>query len=216
MAQRLSGSFHRAFFVVASLLGCALVGVVILQPAFGLSAKKNEKAKLEQCEADICSLILKKSPASGWLMCGINKTWGKRDIKKGAKKKKIGWSFGDAQCTVQLKLERATVIGALSKPKFEIRLRRHYVNCVVENQSGTDTVHVALAPKLKFVNGRVKKIWVNVKVVDGPPLLSSLIWTTAKLEDGLGIFHGDLVHGINDFIHKKCEKRHGAKAKKKN
>jgi len=68
-----------------------------------------------------------------------------------------------------------------------------------------------LAPKLKFKNGRVKKVWINVKEVHGPPLLSSLIWTTAKLEDGLGIFHREMVHEINDFVHNKCAKRHGKK-----
>jgi len=180
-------------------------------PSHALNAKKNEKSALADCEAKICALVLEKKPRDGWLRCSIGKTWEKHDIKKGAKSKDIGWKFGDAQCSVKVQMIRSVVIDALTQPKYKIRFHRHYVDCLVESGGGLEKVRVGLAPKLKFKNGRVKKVWINVKEVHGPPVLSSLIWTTAKLEDGLGIFHREMVDEINDFVHNKCAKRHGKK-----
>ncbi len=211
MSQRSKTHLRLQQLALAPALITILIIALSPQSARALDAKKDEKNRLLSCEANICGLILDKSPKDGWMTCTIGKTWGKRDIKKGAKQKDIGWKFGDAQCSVHLRLDRAAVLGALSKPKYEIRFRRHYVNCLVESGSGVEEVKVALAPKMKFKKGRVKKVWINVKTVDASPLLSSLIWTTAKLEDGLGIFHSEMVDEINDFVHKKCKKRYGDK-----
>lgn len=195
------------------LYAFAAISAVVLSPiAQALEPIPDEKKQLEQCEASVCSLLLSKKPTTGWTTCQIGKTWIKKDIKKGARQKSISWTSGDARCSLEVKLERAAVVKALSSPKYEMRMTRHYVNCVVENDSGVDKVHVALAPRLQFKNGRVKKVWVNVKEVDAPPLLSSLIWTTVNFEDGFGIFHKEILKAVNKFIYKDCQKRHGTKS----
>jgi len=112
-------------FVIAKTL--ALITILIAgissQPSHALDAKKNEKSVLEDCEAKICELVLKKKPRKGWLTCAIGKTWEKHDIKKGAKSKDIGWKFGDAQCSVNVRMIRSAVIDALTHPKYKIRFQ---------------------------------------------------------------------------------------------
>ena len=185
----------------------SLAGMLICGPALALKPKKNEAERLKACEIDICSLVVEKKPRNGWLTCNVNKTWVKKDIKKGAGKKKMSWSSGDAQCSLKVRLERGEVIGALTKSEYEVRFRRHYVNCLVEDGKKVDKVKVSLAPKMKFKDGKVKKIWLNIKEVDAPPGITTLVWTAANLEDGLGIFHGEMLKEVNKFLHKKCSKR---------
>ncbi len=196
--------------VVAIVVAAVLFGVTG-NMARALEPDKTEKAKLLECEADICGLVLNKTPETGRLTCRIGKTWAKRDIKKGAKSTKVKWLNGDAKCEVKFQVNRADVVNALIAKKFELKFLRHHVNCVVENGSGVDKVRVSLAPRMKFSNGQVRKVWINIKEVDAPPGISSLVWTVAKLQDNLGVFHDQAVEEINDFLHKKCRKRHGNK-----
>ena len=198
-----------AGFVAVIVCAGALVG-----PAHALKPLENEEKRLHTCEMDLCNLLVNKAPEKGVMRCNVGKTWIKKDIKKGADKKKLSWTSGDAQCSVKLRLDRRAVVSALTSSEFEIRVKRHYVNCIVEGKSGADKVYVSLAPKLKFKDGKVNKIWLNIKEVKGPPGIKSLIWAAATLEDGLGIFHGEMVEETNEFIYKKCGKRLKAEAKK--
>lgn len=195
----------------AALLG-ALALAPALSPAHALSAKDREKAQLLACEEKLCRQILDKKPPKGRLRCNLDKTWGKKDIKKGAKSKSISWGFGDAQCSVKLNISRRHIVKALTSPKYEFSVRRHNVKCMVETSQGTKPLTASLAPKLKFKDGRVKKIWIKLKNIDGPEPLSSFVWTTAKLEDALGIFHSEMVRQVNKFVHRKCNQRYGPKA----
>ncbi len=194
----------------------ALLGALALapaaSPAHALSANEREKAQLLACEEKLCRQILDKKPPKGRLRCNLEKTWGKKDIKKGAKSKSISWGFGDAQCSVKLNISRRHIVKALTAPKYEFTVRRHNVKCMVETSQGTKPLTASLAPKLKFKNGRVRKIWIKLKNIDGPEPLSTFVWTTAKLEDTLGIFHSEMVRQVNKFVHRKCNQRYGPKA----
>lgn len=188
------------------------IGVFVLAAlstkAVALEPRADEKERLEACEKKICSLAVEKKPTTGNFSCQIGKFWGKKNIKKGAKSKKIGWGFGDARCDVEVRMDHQSLVSALSAPKYELKVWPQIVRCEVETSSGVKPLTVKFAPRLKFKNGRVKKVWLKLKDVNGPDMLSGLIWSTAKLEDSLGIFHSDMVKQINKFLHEKCPKRH--------
>jgi hypothetical protein len=81
------------------------------------------------------------------------------------------------------------------------------VNCLVEHE-GKDptTVKATLAPKATFKGGKVEKVWINLKEVEGPAVIKGLAFTVARLEDSVGVFHKYLVEAVNELIHDKCPK----------
>lgn len=188
-----------------------------------LEEKDSEKAARKACEEKLCRLILDKPSSDEALTCEISKTWGKAKIQEGATSKKIVWSFGDARCSVSLRIPHRAVVHALTKPKYTFTAAPHTVHCDVEMGNGIEPVRAVFEPKLKFEGGRVKKAWVGLKEVEGPALVKGLVWTTAQLEDTLGIFHREMVKEINKFVHKTCAndyapdgkaKKNGGKDKK--
>ncbi len=211
LLRPLENSIPRSRWLLMSLL----IAFGPLSAAHAIEADKKETKLLDECEKRLCQIILTKTPKRGMLKCELGKTWGEKKIKKGAKQKQIGWSFGDAQCRVNLRLNRRHIIGALTQRKFTLAVPLHTVNCDVETSEGVKPLRATLAPKLKFKDGKVYKVWVKLKDVKGPSGLSNLIWTTAKLEDSIGIFHGEIVDEINEFVHKKCDIRYGKKRNKR-
>ena len=75
------------------------------------------------------------------------------------------WGFGDARCTVDLKLARATIVSAIKDPKATLAFPDHTVKCVIEGEKEPTNVTATLAPKAEFVDGKVSKVWVNLKQV---------------------------------------------------
>ncbi|KUO55309.1 MAG: hypothetical protein APF80_09005 [Alphaproteobacteria bacterium BRH_c36] len=189
-----------------------VVALIAISPAAALEPGESEAERLASCEEKLCRQILDKSPLKGMLRCDLGKTWGGDDLNKGAKTKSMSWGFGDAQCSVDLKVDRRDIVAALSAPKYEFSIRPHQVACTVETAEGTKPLKARLAPKLKFEGGKAKKVWIKLEEIDGPEPLSSFVWTTAKLEDSIGIFHSEMIKQINKFVHDKCERRYGRQA----
>lgn len=173
---------------------------------------------LKACEKKACTMFLEKSKAGDDLACKISKTWARTSIK-GGEQKGVSWGFGDARCTVDVKLARADVIAALTKPAHTIVSPPVTVSCVIERSDQVHPVTAKATPKLVFKNGKADKVWINLKELDGPDDIKGTIWIAANLEDSLGIFHKSLIKQINKFIYKKCPKNYGpqtvAKAKAK-
>ncbi len=195
-------------YLVACLVFSALVS-----PASAIEAIRGEKAKLKACEKQLCQAILSKSPKGKPIACKLIKTWDRNKIKKGAGTKSLKWGFGDAQCTIDLKLDRSLIASAMTAPKYKLFLPQHTVNCRVETEDGVKPVRVVLAPKIKFKNGRAYKAWLKVKDVQGPGMLEGLIWTTVRLEDSIGIFHGQIIKAVNKFTQQQCVERYATPKK---
>lgn len=174
--------------------------------AVGLEEAKGEKEALKACERRLCELVTNRTPTKGDFTCRLSKTWAKSTLKQGASTSPMSWGFGDARCTVDVKLARATIVSAVSDQKATIEFPEHEVNCIIERDGGPSNVSAILAPKAKLEDGRVKKVWVNLKKVEGPGVIKGLAITAAKLEDKLGIFHRPLVKSINKLLHDKCPK----------
>jgi len=198
-----------------------LTGAVVL-PIIGLVAMTNqvraleeapgEMAKIKGCEKDLCTMVLGRQPKGSDLKCNLSKTWASSSLN-GGKSKGISWIFGDARCSTTLSLTRADIVGALTKPKYTIKVPQQMVNCVVERSGETKPVKIKATPKLTFKGGRADKVWLNVKEIDGPEDVKGTVWTAASLEDTLGIFHRPMIKEINKLLYTQCPKRYGPNAK---
>ena len=195
------------FWSMASCLtaGGAVLGLT-LAGAQALEEAKGEKEALKACEKSLCDLVTKKAPADGDFTCGLSKTWPKTELKEGSAAGKLSWGFGDARCTVDLKLARATIVSAMKDPKATLQFPDHTVKCIIEGEKEPTNVTATLAPKAEFEGGQVKKVWVNLKDVEGPSVVKGLAFAAAKLEDNVGVFHSALVGSINKLIQEKCPK----------
>ncbi len=201
-----SGSASRA---VVSLLA---VGVwFAASPAFALDEKSDEKEKLKACEQRVCEIILKKETAGDDLKCAIGKTWSKAKIKDGVEKKKISWGFGDARCGIDIAIVRGAMLDVLSKPEGTLEIPKHTVKCEVERESEVTPINISLAPKITFKGGKAQKAWLNISDIEAPAVVKGAIWTAAKVEDTVGLFHGEMIEEINEFVHQKCAQRYPQK-----
>jgi hypothetical protein len=191
-----------------ALLMLAALGTVALPAgAMALEEKKDEKDKLKACERRICDAIVKKAPATGDVNCALTKTWARKSIKENSEEsKKVDWTFGDARCTVDLKVPRALIVSALSDPGVKLQLPLHRVDCEIERDKEVDRVHFTLGPKVRFENGVAKQVWINLKKVEGPGPIKAMATSLAKLEDTVGLFQSPLTKAINKFIADKCPK----------
>lgn len=186
-------------------------------PGFALDEPPDELPALKACEKRLCTMVLDKTPKGEDLACDVQKTWAKSTLE-GGESKGVSWGFGDARCKVDLKLERKDIVAALTKPKHTVRVPAHQVNCILEREGEVKPLTVKLAPKLTFKDGKADKVWINLESIEGPDDVKSTIWTAAKLEDTLGLFHRPMIKSINKFLHRQCDRRYGpgaeARAKK--
>ena len=192
----------------SALLVVAAVAAAALPPgAMALEEKKDEKDKLKACERRMCDAIVKKAPATGNVSCALTKTWARKSIKESSEEsKKVDWTFGDARCTVDLKVPRAFIVSAQTDPGVKLELPLHRVDCEIERDKEIDRVHFTLGPKVRFENGVAKQVWINLKKVEGPGAIKAMATSLAKLEDTVGLFQGPLTKAINKFIAEKCPK----------
>jgi hypothetical protein len=175
-----------------------------LTSAYALDEVKGEKEALKACEKNLCELVSKKAPDSGDFTCALSKTWQKAELKEGSAAGKLTWGFGDARCEVDLKLARASIVAAVKDPKATLEFPDHTVKCTIEGEKEPTNVTATLAPKAEFVGGKVTKVWINLKEVNGPSVVKGLAFAAAKLEDNVGVFHGALEKSLNHMIQEKC------------
>ena len=128
------------------------------------------------------------------------------EIKEGSATGKVSWGFGDARCSVDLKLPRTAAIGSLKAGDATLQFPEHVVTCEIEREKEVTLIKLKLAPKVVFKDGKAVTAWVNLKEVDGPTTMKGLAFTVAKLEDGVGVFHKSLIAVINHQLHDKCPK----------
>ena len=191
---------------MARFLAAFTVVVACLGRAEAIDEIKDEKAKLKACQRQLCSLVTKKAPPNGDFACTLTKTWRRKDLEKGSEHARMTWGFGDAQCVVDLKVPRAAILDAVKAPKSTLRFPQHEVNCLIEQGGGQTRVQAMMEPKAEFEAGRAKKVWVNLKKVNGPTMIKGLAYSAAKLGDNLGLFRKPLTSAINDLIHQECPK----------
>jgi hypothetical protein len=195
-----------AGFAAAMIVGAVAAVSLDTRPAQALEQPAGEKDALKDCEQRLCDIVINKQTSGDDLSCPISKTWLKDKIKDGVAKKRMTWAFGDARCTVDLSAKRDTILGAVTKPEHDLELAPHTVKCEIERDNEVTAINISLAPKIAFKNGKAEKAWLNLKSIEGPAVVRGAIWTAAQLEDTFGVFHGDMIKEINEFVEEKCPK----------
>ncbi|HRD77101.1 MAG TPA: hypothetical protein PK264_14415 [Hyphomicrobiaceae bacterium] len=185
------------FLMIGSLAVAAMSALLLPQPGVALEEKKGEKEALKACETRTCDIVAKKGGSD--LVCSIGRTWKKDKIKAGFGAR-VAWRWGDAQCSGDINVPAALIADALTRPEHKITVPLHTVTCLLENETGTVPLKITLAPTIQTRGGRARKVWINVKSIEGPGVIKSTIWTVVRLEDSIGIFHGDIVKAVNKFI----------------
>ena len=189
------------------LLTAVLLTLSLPAAAQAIKPAADEQDQLKACEKSICSAALTK-PSDGDLVCKVQKTWTKSYIENGVRQKKISWTFGDAQCGIDVKLSNADLTAAMTQPKHVVQFEKHTVTCNVERENEVTKIDVDLAPKIEFEGGKAKTAWLNVSDIKAPTIIGTAIWSVAKLEDNFGLFHGEMISEINEFLGEKCPRRY--------
>ena len=196
-----------------SWIGAARV-VAAVALSFALSVEvsaldeaKEEKAQLEACEKDLCTLLVKKDAAGSNLQCNLQKTWASKKIKQGVEEKKLSWSLGDLRCGVKFDASRQDMVDALTKPEYELKIPSHAIKCEVEREKEVLNVSVNIAPRIQFKDGKAVKAWIGVGEIQAPTVVKGAIWSAAQLEDTFGVVHSDLIKEINRFVYERCPKQ---------
>ena len=175
--------------------------------ALALDEQSGEAKLIKSCEERLCTMLLRKEPKGDDLKCELTKTWAKSTIKE-AENHTLKWSYGDARCSVQLHISRATIVTALTSPEYAFEVPPHTADCVVEQDGEARNVKATLAPKIAFKNGKAEKVWVNLKGIKGPVGIKTSLWLAASLNDNVGLFHRPMLTSINRFIDKYCPKHY--------
>lgn len=177
--------------------------LALLSQAHALEEKKGEAAAIAACDKRLCAILMSTNPSGDDLKCSLTKTWARSTIKE-TDSQKLSWTFGDAQCSVDINLSRATLVSALTEERRKLRVPPHTVNCVVETDGKPEKVTATLAPKIEFRDGKAEKVWVNLKDVDGPAGIKATLHTAAQLADRLGLFHSRMIKSINRYVERHC------------
>ena len=157
---------------------------------------------------------MQKNPTGDDLKCTLTKTWARSSIKE-ADTSKLTWGFGDARCSVDIDISRATLISAMTAEETKFRLPPHTANCVIEQDGKLEKVTAVLSPKIVFKNGKAEQVWVNLKSVEGPAAIQLTVQTAAYLADTLGLFHKRMIKSINRYIERHCPETLAEAAKEK-
>ena len=193
-----------------SWIGAARLAAAVALPfalsvgASALDEPKEEKAQLEACEKDLCTLLVKKDASGSNLQCNLQKTWASKKIKQGVEEKKLSWSLGDLRCGVKFDASRQDMVDALTKPEYELKIPSHAVKCEVEREKEVLNISVNIAPRIQFKDGKAVKAWLGVGEIQAPTVVKGAIWSAAQLEDTFGVVHGDLIKEINRFVYERC------------
>ena len=191
---------HLIFLTIGMAVGSAAAR------AQALDETAAERDNLKACEKRICEMLVKKQTSGTDFACALSKTWSKDKIKEGIEKKKMSWSLGNARCTVDVAAKREMIVGAVSKPEHTVDFAPQTVKCQVEREAEITNVSVTVAPRISFKDGKAQKAWINVKDIEAPAIIKGALWTVAQVEANLGLFHGDMISAINEFIDSKCPK----------
>src|ERR1700674_1108275 len=100
-----------------ALIGVALLAVTLSAPPAGaLEEQKGEAAGLDACDQRLCHMLQQRTPAGEDLKCALSKTWARSTLKE-ADRIDLTWAFGDARCSIELNVSRASIVAAVTSSK---------------------------------------------------------------------------------------------------
>ena len=190
-----------------ALIGVALLAVTLSAPPAGaLEEQKGEAAGLDACDQRLCHMLQQRTPAGEDLKCALSKTWARSTLKE-ADRIDLTWAFGDARCSIELNVSRASIVAAVTSSKpFKFWMPPHTADCIVEQNGQLKPIKATVAPKIVFKDGRAEKIWINLMHIDGPAGITGWLSAAAQLTDSIGIFHPAMIKTVNGYIYRHCPK----------
>jgi hypothetical protein len=194
----------QAASALLSALVLAVTATMFTAPAAtALDEQPGEEAAIQECDKRLCAILLEKDRQGPDLKCRLTKTWARSQIKE-AESQRLSWGFGDARCTVEINLSRDRLVAVMTGERTAFHVTRHTAHCVVEQDGRLEKVKAVLSPKIEFKNGKADKVWVRLKSVEGPSSVTYVVETAAQLADTFGLFHRQMLKGINRYIERHC------------
>jgi hypothetical protein len=188
----------------AALLAAALAAA----PVNALEEQKGEAQAIADCDRRLCAILVEPSAAGGDLECALSKTWARSTLKEGDQPTLV-WGFGDARCSVTLRIARASIVAAITSRKtHKFWVPPHTASCVVEEGGQLKSLEATLEPKIEFKDGKAEKIWINLRRVDGAASIKDWISLAASLTDKTGLFHRQMIRSVNRYIYRDCPRKH--------
>ncbi len=167
--------------------------------------EKAEKEARKACKIKLCAIFASKDPVGDDVSCDIVKTWREVDIAKmlGGK---ASWPWGKAVCQSKLELTRAPLAKAMSEPAYEIVMSSHKVRCTLAQKDNNEpyVVEIAMAPKVKFKDGKAAEASINWGEATAPMLVYPLIYAGTGLDNSTNFLGPEVVRMVNEFTTKKC------------
>ena len=141
------------------------------------------------------------------IACSVVKTWTVPELKDQVLKGSLDWPWGHAQCKADIKLERKPLSQVLAGTATETKLAKHSVLCTLDQRDGKDQYEIkfSIQPTVKFEAGKATKATLNWTDIEGATLIKSAVWSTAALDNNLGILERATVGVINSFFGEKCD-----------
>lgn len=196
--------------ILASVAGLALgISAVNAQEIDAALQKRieDEKAARRGCKISICDAARNKKAEGADIACDVVKTWPAGDLKDKMLKGKFDWPWGHAQCKARLNLDRKVLARVLSGEAVDVKLSKHAVACALDQKDGADkyALSFSIAPTVTFKDGKATKAALNWSDVDGAAVAKAAVWSTATLDNNLGVLEGVTVDIINGFFRDQCE-----------
>ena len=170
-----------------------------------LLAKEKEGRKA--CKVDICSALRSKKAEGADIGCHVVQTWPKKALDGMLAKTHVSWPWSNVFCQTDVTLKRATLVAAMTQPKYEAAFDPHTLTCDIDRGAGSDkyTFKVSLTPKVTFENGKATAAKLQWGDVDAPMLAKGVIWPITGLDNKTGMLSGQFIDMVNQFVEKKCD-----------
>jgi hypothetical protein len=175
-----------------------------------------EKADRRDCKLRICDTALNKKAEGKDIACKVVETWKAVDLTQKILKGRIDWPFGNVQCAGDVKLARKTLAQVLAGGEVEAALEKHSISCTLDQKDGKDkySITFSIRPVVKFKDGKAIKASINWSDIQGSAVAKGAVWSTATLDNYVGILEGVVVESINDFFGPRCDEVKGDLEKK--
>jgi hypothetical protein len=161
------------------------------------------------CESALCATLHMQRPATGELACSVQKTWRKEVLTKILSRAKVPWPWGYARCAGDVKLDRATLIKAMTEPDFEAQFQKHDLRCELEGEKEKYEVKLQISPKVTFKQGKAVKASLNWGKIEGPKIAQTALWPVTAADNSFGLLQSIVVDDINEFIQTRCMETNG-------
>lgn len=168
-----------------------------------LLAKEKEARKA--CKIEICSILWGKKAEGGDVDCHVVKTWPKADLDKMIQKAKVSWPWGNTQCNSDIKLSRAELVAAMTKPEHTVEISDQGVSCTITREDGEPyNFSIVLSPKISFKDGKAVNAELRWGDLEAPSVAKAVLWPATALDNQLNVLNGEIVKMVNTFVADKC------------